>query len=268
MLSNRASFGLLSLAAGLLLLAAGPAASQPFDSDQALKRSQAAIGNMVGDHVFLDSDAQTVRLSDLSGKPALISLIYTSCYHTCPMITQHLKGAVSEARKRLGNDSFHVLTVGFDANNDSPQAMKSFRREQTVSDPNWKFLSADRKTIDQLSKDLGFSFRSSPRGFDHLAQLSILDRERRVVTQVYGARFDIPWLMEPMKRLVYGEQAQSSGLLSDMINRVKLFCTVYNPNTGRYMFDYSLFIQMGIGALIILGGFLFLFRERRRSRQC
>lgn len=268
MSSKFASVVLPALAAALLLPLAAPAQSQPLDSDQALKRSQAAIGNAVSDHVFLDENARTVRLSDLSDKPVLISMIYTSCHHTCPMITQHLKNAVAEGRKRLGQDSFHVLSVGFDVHNDSPQAMSSFRRAQTVTDPNWKFLSADGKTIERLSNELGFLFRSSPRGFEHLVQLSVLDRERRVVTQVYGTRFDLPWLMEPMKRLVYGVKSGDSGLISGMINRVKLFCTVYNPNTGRYMFDYSLFIQMAIGVFILLGGFLFLFRERRRSRQC
>lgn len=259
---------LFALPAAVLALAAGTAASQPFDSDRALQTSQSAIGNTVSDHAFLDTDAQRVKLSDYAGSPVLISLIYTSCHHTCPMVTQHLKDAVDHARERLGEDSFHVLTIGFDVNNDSPQAMKSFQRNQSVTDDNWDFLSTDKTTMEQLTRELGFLYKPSPRGFEHLVQLSILGGERRVVSQVYGARFDMPWLMEPMKRLVYGSQTEDEGLISGMVNRVKLFCTVYNPNTGRYMFDYSLFIQMAIGAVIILAGILFLFRERRRARQC
>lgn len=259
---------LIALPVGLLALTAGTVASQPFDSDRALQTSQSAIGNTLSDHAFLDTDARRVKLSDYGGSPLLVSLIYTSCHHTCPMVTQHLKDAVGHARERLGEDSFHVLTIGFDVSNDSPQAMASFRRGQSVTDDNWDFLSTDRTTIEQLATELGFLYKPSPRGFEHLVQLSILDGERRVVSQVYGARFDMPWLMEPMKRLVYGSQPEEGGLISGMVNRVKLFCTVYNPNTGRYMFDYSLFIQMAIGAIIILAGILFLFRERRRARQC
>ena len=30
---------------------------------------------------------------------------------------------------------------------------------------------------------------------------------------------------------------------------MKLFCTVYDPRTGRYYFDYSLFASIIIGAL-------------------
>jgi protein SCO1/2 len=52
-----------------------------------------------------------------------------------------------------------------------------------------------------------------------------------------------------------------------MMDRVKLFCTVYDPNTGRYRFDYSLFVQIAIGALVVLGVFAYLIVEIRRARR-
>lgn len=256
------------IVAALLLHAGDPALAAPFDSDAALERSQSAIGNVVADLALTDADGEPVRLSDFQGKPVLISLIFTSCHHTCPMTTQHLKTMVDAASERLGKDGFQVLTVGFDTANDTPRALESFRRAQSVNRENWRFVTADSPAIDLLTDDLGFTYAPSPRGFDHLVQLSLLDAERRVVTQIYGVRFELPRLMEPLKRLVFGGQAESSGLMEGLVNRVKLFCTIYNPNTGRYVFDYSLFIQMAIGAMIILGIAVYLFRERRRSRQC
>ena len=52
-----------------------------------------------------------------------------------------------------------------------------------------------------------------------------------------------------------------------MVDRVKLFCTVYDPNTGRYRIDYSLFVQIAIGALVVLGVISYLLIEIRRSRR-
>jgi protein SCO1/2 len=36
-----------------------------------------------------------------------------------------------------------------------------------------------------------------------------------------------------------------------IVNRVRLFCTIYDPTTGRYRFDYSIFISMVVGSLTL-----------------
>jgi protein SCO1/2 len=77
---------------------------------------------------------------------------------------------VKVAQEALGGDSFAVLTIGFDTRNDTPQRMASFARARGVSLPNWWFLSTDSATIERLTRDLGFVFFPSPKGFDHTAQ--------------------------------------------------------------------------------------------------
>jgi protein SCO1/2 len=55
--------------------------------------------------------------------------------------------------------------------------------------------------------------------------------------------------------------------LSGLLDRIRLFCTVYDPASDRYHFDYSLFIQMAIGLAAILAVGFFLFRGLRRRTQ-
>ena len=52
-----------------------------------------------------------------------------------------------------------------------------------------------------------------------------------------------------------------------LVNKVKLFCTTYDPSSDSYKFDYSLFVGMFIGATIIAGGIAYLVRETRRARR-
>src|SRR3972149_1901609 len=54
------------------------ASVQNFDEAEALRISQAAIGNQLGDYTFLDRSGRTVRLSDYRGKPLVISMIFTN----------------------------------------------------------------------------------------------------------------------------------------------------------------------------------------------
>jgi len=41
-------------------------------------------------------------------------------------------------------------------------------------------------------------------------------------------------------------------LLANLVDRIKLFCTTYDPARDGYYFDYSLFIGMLIGGSIIV----------------
>jgi protein SCO1/2 len=240
------------------------AAPPAFDERAALALSQQAIGRIVpADYRFTTAEGRTVRLGDYRGKPLVVSLVYTSCYHICPTTTRYLARVVEIARAALGEESFRVVTIGFDSARDTPAAMRAFAREQGVDLPGWDFLSGDRATIAALSRDLGFQFFPSAHGFDHLIQATVLDAEGRVYRQVYGMQFETPLLVEPLKELVFGVAAGDSPL-AGLAKRVRLFCTVYDAANDRYRFDYSLFIGMVIGATsLLVVGFAF-WREWRR----
>ena len=272
---NCLPFNLLRTGALLLTLltsqasaqSTGNAQAQDYDSDTALKHSQAAIGNLLRDAELRDVNGNVLGLTDFSGKPLLISLIFTSCYHTCPVTTRHLAKAVANAREVLGKDSFNVVTIGFDTLHDTPGSMADFARSQAIDTRNWAFLSGTPESMATLVEDLGFIYFPSPRGFDHIVQLTVVDRDSRVYRQVYGEAFNLPWLMEPLKDLVFNRSASVADPLAGLTDRIKLFCTVFDPATGRYKFDYSLFIQIAIGFLIVTSVSIYLLREVRRSRR-
>lgn len=246
--------------------AADHAPAADFDDATALKISQGAIGRALDSYQLRDSEGRPVRLEQYRGKPLVVSLIYTSCAHVCPTTTRHLTDVVKKARAALGAESFHVVTIGFDTPNDTPEAMRTFARQQGAQLAGWDFLSADADTIDRLSENLGFLYRASPRGFDHLVQATLVDAEGRIRAQVYGMTFDTPQLVEPLKRMVLGE-APAQTALHGAWNKVRLFCTTYDPASDSYRFDYSLFVGIVIGMLIVGTGIAFLTREFLRNRR-
>ena len=70
-----------------------------------------------------------------------------------------------------------------------------------------------------------------------------------------------------LKEIVFNRASGSGHLFAGLIDRVKLFCTVYDPTSGRYRFDNSLFFQIGVGATAILAIIFYLFNEILRSRR-
>ena len=265
----RALLSVFKLGIGLALmlptLAPPGAAAKPVpDEAAALRTGQAAIGRELGEHTLWDTDGRRVRLADLRGRPLVLNLVYTSCSGLCPTVVQTLDGAVAAAQEALGADRFAVLTIGFDSRNDTPERMRAFARAQGIDRPGWRFLSGDAKTIEALAGEVGFVVYPAAQGFDHMALTTIVDPEGRVYRQIYGSSFEPPALVEPLKELVFGRRSAWTSV-DGLINRIRLFCTLYDPRTGSYRIDYAPFIGMAIGLVALAGIAGFLIREWRRT---
>jgi len=231
-----------------------------FDRDQALGLSQGALGRRISDFQLTDTNGNSRQLSDYLGKPLVVSLIFTSCAHICPATTQHLKRGVATARQALGDDSFNVVTIGFDTDRDTPEMLARFASQQGVDLAGWDFLATDSDTIKRLSADLGFLYFPAGGGFDHLIQSTILDAEGVVYRQIYGIDFKIPHLVEPLKELVFGLKPDQS-IYEDLTSRIRLFCTVYDPASGSYRFSYAIFVGLVIGLIMGAAAIYLLIRE-------
>ena len=247
-----------------LLLAHGSLADENYDREGALTASQAAIGRSLGDYAFRDTDGQQVSLTELTGKPLIVSMIYTSCHHICPMITQNLEAKVAIAADAFGADAFNVVTIGFDWRVDTAEQMRVYASSRGIDQSNWHFLSGDARSIDALASDLGFQFFPSAKGFDHLSQTTVVDASGRVYRQVYGQDFDAPALVEPLKELIF-DTPRAAGIIEHWVDTFRFFCTVYDPNSGRYLFDYSILMTIFVGVLCLGALFSFIVREWRRS---
>ena len=247
--------GNLKLAVLALLLALpARAETTALDARASYDISQAAIGGRVSDHVLTDHAGRPLDLARLRGKPLVVSLVYTSCSTVCPITTEYLRGQVESARKTLGDDGFDVLTFGFDATGDRPAQLAAFSGTHTTA----AFL-----------EELGFSYRALAGSFDHVTQTTILDADGVVYRQVYGEAFPPQVLIEPLKELVLGTRTRSVAP-RDLWDRVSFLCTVYNPLTGAYRFDYGIFFGIFFGALSLLLTAIVILRlwlERRRMQR-
>jgi len=254
----------LAIAAACFAVALSFPAVADTKTDVAIGASQGAIGSSVPDFTFQNAAGSKIALSELRGKPLLVTLIYTGCADVCPAIIESLAPAVEAAEDTFGKGSFNVITVGFDTRNDTPERMRSFARAHNAGGDNWYFVGSNKETVDRLSIAVGFDFFSSAGGFDHMAQVTILDKNGVIYGQLYGGTFGTPAIVEPLKQLILGGE-RSIFSLAGLGDRVKLFCTVYDPRTGRYYFDYTLPISIFIGLGCLFGILVFLIRETRKS---
>lgn len=264
---------MLGLAWALLQPLPAPAEAAPrppgLDQQAAVRASQAAIGRAIGDYTLLDREGRPVRLASYRGKPLLVSFVYTGCFQVCPTSTRSLDEAVRALQGRFGDNQFNVVSIGFNQPADSPQALKAFAAQHRIARSNWDFLSPPPSIVEPLTRDFGFRYESTPAGFDHVLQVSLVDAQGRLVRQVYGEKPAAEALGEPMKQLLIGAPLSQGLRLEDIVDQVRLLCTVYDPATGTYRVDYRIALEAAGGLTFILAIALYLFndwRSRRRSR--
>ena len=252
--------------AALLLCAAALPAGAALDGDRALAASRAAIGSQPGAYAFTDTAGKRVSLADYRGRPLVVSFVYTACSQVCPATTAFLGKAVPKARAVVGTDAFNVVSIGFNPPSDNPVSMRVFARQHGIDDARWAFLTPEGGAPEALARDFGFAYAAQSGGYEHLTQVTLLDAEGRVRAQIYGESFALPMLVQPLRELVLGEPVSPTSL-GELVDRARLLCTVYDPLTGKYRLDYALFIELGVGILVLGGTLGFLLRERLRSRR-
>ena len=247
-------------------------AATPVSLDQAaaLRASQAVVGNAVSDFTLLDREGRPVRLSSYRGKPLLVSFIYTGCFQVCPLTTRSLQSAIEAGRDVFGTTHFNVVSIGFNQPADSPQSLKAFARQHRIDAPNWEFLSPDAAIVEPLTREFGFSYLAVPAGFDHVLQVTLLDAGGRIYRQIYGEDLNAGSIGDPLAQLLRNAPVAQQFRLDDLIDRVRILCTVYDPKTGKYRVKYDLLIEVAGGvtfALSMLWFFLAEWRSRRRARR-
>ena len=237
------------------------------DQAKALELSQSVVNRPLVDFILLDRNDKPVRLADYRGKPLLVSFIYTGCFEVCPTTTRNLQKAVVNTVAALGAERFNVVSIGFNQPFDSPSAMKAFATQNGIVFPNWEFLSPAPAIVGELTKAFGFSYAPTPAGFDHIVQVTLVDAEGKVYRQIYGEALGADQLVEPMKQLVTGAPVAQTGAVADLLDRVRILCSVYDPRTGEYRLSYALIFEIA-GFLTFLSYIVwYLWKGLRRKNR-
>jgi protein SCO1 len=220
------------------------------------------------DLVFHDETGKTVRLGDYFGKkPVILSLVYYNCPQLCPMVENGLLESLNQVRFSIG-DQFNVLTVSFDPKDTPLQAfakrstyLSMYNRKGAAA--GWHFLTGDEASIAALTKAVGFRYRYDPKidQFSHATAIIVLTPQGKVARYFYGIRYPAGAV-----RLALVEASQ--GKIGSPVDAVMLYCSHYNPATGKYSLLISrvLFIA-ALVTVILLGGLLLVLILSGRRKQ-
>ena len=149
------------------------------------------IGAAVPDAPFVDQDARMRRLSEWRGKTLAVTFVYTRCPlpDFCPLIDKNF----AAVQRSLSTDAalaarVHLLSVSFDPDHDSPEALRG-HASHAGSDPAlWTWLTGERSAIDTFGSQFGVSVireNQPPEQITHNLRTAIIDRDGRLA-QVFN----------------------------------------------------------------------------------
>ena len=158
--------GLLAIAAiaGVLLFAAGERTVPSAAFAGAFRPPDMPVT----DFATRDERGDALRLSDMRGKPVVVTFLYTTCEDTCPLTAQQIRIALDD----LGYD-VPVVAVSVDPANDTPRRAQAFVLEQGLQGRmRWALGSAGE--LQRLWRAYGIQPQSDDA--EHTASTILLDK--------------------------------------------------------------------------------------------
>ena len=132
---------------------------------------------------LLSQDGKAIDLDVHRGKPVLVTMFYTSCPATCPLIIDTLREIerkVDEPRRQ----QLRVLLVSLDAGRDTPEALRKLADERHIDTSRWTLAHADAAAVRRIAAALSIQYRQLPNGeFSHSTIISALDADGKIVVQ-------------------------------------------------------------------------------------
>ncbi len=138
------------------------------------------------DSEWRDQEGQALTLSELAGRPRLLSFVYTYCEHTCPMIVARLEMVTDTIPEPVRNQ-LQVTLVSLDPERDTPERLKTWLQEKGLDGRDWLMLHGDPDEVLGFAAMLGVRYRPmGERDIAHSNMITLLDAQGVVRYQSKG----------------------------------------------------------------------------------
>ncbi|MDB6015734.1 MAG: Electron transport protein SCO1/SenC [Pedosphaera sp.] len=141
------------------------------------------VGDPFPEYHFTNELGQAVNTSQFKGQALAFTFFFTRCpYPTfCPLVSNNF----DEAQKKLaasadGPKNWHLLSISFDTENDSPATLKSYAEKYNYSPEHWNFVTGDPLEINAIADQVGETFWHDGPSITHNLRTVVIDAQGRV----------------------------------------------------------------------------------------
>lgn len=228
-------------------------------ADEPTALSQLSIGSYVRNYRLVDHNGDYLPFYKFKGGPVLVSFMYIDCKGPCHLINQSLKNLLKNLDKEVAGKTT-ILSISLDSQNDPPARLKEYGFEFSGGAKNWIFATAAVETINSMVSDLGFTYKKTRTGIDHLNRLTLVGPDGKVLTHYYGVDYNPKTVEKALSDAMAGRGV--TAVVTDAFNSLMLFCSTYDPVTDTYRVNKLLLVSVGVQYLLVMGTIIYFFREK------
>jgi protein SCO1/2 len=219
------------------------------------------------DAAFRDETGRTVRLGDFfHQRPVLLSFVYFEC----PMLCSYVESGTLKAMRALSftpGKEFELVTVSIDPA-DLPKIAATKKADflntygRAAAGPGVHFLTGQAESIAAITRAAGFRYERDPetKSFSHAAGIMLATSDGRLSKYFYGIEYSA-------RDLKLAMMEASNERIGSPVDRVLLYCSHYDPTTGKYGLVVMRVVRLaGLVTVGLLGAFMLLMFRRDRKR--
>jgi len=150
-----------------------------------------------------NQDGQPVDLESLRGNVVILTSVYASCPHTCPLILVQAKAAIAELPEALQSD-LHVVAISMDPAQDTSEVLSELADMHDMQSPLYQFATGDPTTVNKLLDRMEFTrTRDEETGIiDHKNLFMLIDRNGQVAYRLTLGPRQQRWLVSALTLLL------------------------------------------------------------------
>jgi len=215
---------------------------------------------------FKDEAGRNVRLGDFFGKrPVILTLVYYECPMLCTQVLNGLASTLGVLTFNVGQE-FDIVTVSFDPKETpalaaAKKAAYLDRYKRPGADKGWHFLTGGDKSIEALTKAVGFRYvyNQSIDQYAHVSGIMVLTPGGRLSRYFYGIEYGPRDL-----RLALIEAADQK--IGTPVDQLLLYCFHYDPKSARYSLAIMRLVRTaGLTTVLALVAGVVAMKRRERA---
>lgn len=150
-----------------------------------------------------DQDGAVVDLADLRDKVVLLTGVYASCPHTCPVILDQARTVIETVPESQRGD-VQVVAVTIDPERDSVEALAELAERHGLASPTYRLVTGPPAEVERILDAMELARRRDVETgvIDHANLFLLLDRSGRVAYRFTLGERQTDWLGSALRLLL------------------------------------------------------------------
>jgi protein SCO1 len=150
-----------------------------------------AVGAAIADFTLVDQSKQRLTFSSLAGKVVAVNFIYTRCAlpQFCLRVTNNFGALQRRFQKELSRGELALVTITFDPERDTPDALAAYASRWSADVRTWRFLTGPVADVRKVMAQFGVDAFPDEGLMNHSLRTAVVDRRGRLIANIEGNHY-------------------------------------------------------------------------------